>query len=131
VTDENRRENARLEIARAETTLRAAEALLALGLWNDAASRAYYAAFHCASALLMRLGLQARTHRGVHALLKQHVVEPGLLAGEHLARLSRLQERRSVADYRAAEHVTEEQAIAVVADARAFYDATAASKWLP
>jgi uncharacterized protein (UPF0332 family) len=123
MTGQNREENARVEMRRAEQTLPAAEALLSLGMWNDAVSRAYYVAFHAACALLVRLGQQARTHRGVHALLEKHLVAPGLLAAEELTRLSRLEERRSVADYRAAEQIEEEQARALVADARAFLEA--------
>jgi len=49
----NRRDNAAREAAVGDDALRAAEALLALGLHNDAVSRAYYAAFHYARALLL------------------------------------------------------------------------------
>ena len=98
MTGQNQEENARAEVRRAEQTLLAAEALLQLGMWNDAVNRAYYVAFHVACALLVRLGLQARSHRGVHSLVTKHLVEPGLLAAEHAARLARLEERRGAAD---------------------------------
>lgn len=123
MTGSNREENARAEIRRAEQPLLAAEALLGLGLCNDAVNRAYYVAFHAACALLVRLDLQARSHRGVHSLVMKHLVEPGLLAVEHLTRLARLEERRSVADYRAAEEIAPDQARDLVADARVFLDA--------
>ncbi len=64
MTGENRIDNARAEAALGDDALRAAEALLALGLANDAVSRAYYAAFHYARALLLLEGLEPKTHRG-------------------------------------------------------------------
>ena len=126
MTGPNREENALVEIRRAEQTLLAATALVDLGMGNDAANRAYYVAFHAASALLVRLGLQARSHRGVHSLTTKHLVEPGLLAAEQVARLARLEERRSAADYRSEEQIDADQARALVAEARTFLDAARA-----
>jgi uncharacterized protein (UPF0332 family) len=65
VTEANRLTNARAEAALGDDALRAASALVALGLYNDASSRAYYAAFHYARALLLLSGLEPKTHRGV------------------------------------------------------------------
>ena len=126
MTGPNREENANAEMRRAEETLRAADALLTLGMWNDAVNRAYYVAFHAACALLVRLGQQARSHRGVHSLVTKHLITPGLLAAEHLTRLAKLEERRSVADYRALEQIDEGQARALVTEARVFLEAARA-----
>jgi uncharacterized protein (UPF0332 family) len=126
MTGSNREQNAQAEVRRAEQTLRAAEALLQLGMWNDAVARAYYVAFHASCALLVHLGLQARSHRGVHSLVVKHLVEPGILAPEHATRLARLEERRAVADYRALEDIDADQARALVADARILLSAACA-----
>ena len=126
MTEQSREEGVDAELRRADQTLRAADALLGLGLWNDAVNRAYYAAYHAACAMLVRLGLQARTHRGVHSLVTKHLVEPGHLAPENLTRLARLEERRGIADYRAAEDIEADQAKALVEDARAFLSAARA-----
>lgn len=123
MTGENRDANALAELRRAEQALTEADALAKLALHNGAASRACYAAYHAASAMLLRLGHQPRTHRGVEALVGKHLVEPGLLAPEHLVRLSRLQQKRSVADYRAAEEVSAEQLAIVLVDAMSFLEA--------
>jgi uncharacterized protein (UPF0332 family) len=56
LTNENRRANASSEIVRGEDALEAAEILLSSGKLADAISRAYYAAFHYARALLLSLG---------------------------------------------------------------------------
>ena len=49
--------------------LESARILLRTGRFDDAISRAYYAAFYAARALLLLLGVEARTHEGVLAML--------------------------------------------------------------
>ena len=51
MSPENKRANAAAELVRAEESLRAAAVLLREGLFNDAVSDAYYAAFHAVRAL--------------------------------------------------------------------------------
>ena len=63
MTEANRKRNARSEASLGDDALQAAEALLKLGLYNDAASRAYYAAFHYARALLLTEGLKPDSSR--------------------------------------------------------------------
>ncbi len=99
MTDQNAKDNSEAELVKAYAARRAARALADLGLYDDAASRLYYAAFHLISAALLCLGVQAQTHRGVAALLGQHLVKPGLLStsvGRDFATLLGL---RSQADY--------------------------------
>ena len=72
MTPENEAINAREEAQRGDESLRAAEELLRLGLHNDAISRAYYAAYHWARAVLFTRGLESKTHRGVNQLLGLH-----------------------------------------------------------
>ena len=57
MTNENRKKNIALEVAHGREALQAAEVLLAASLFRDAVSRAYYAAFHFACALLLTLGI--------------------------------------------------------------------------
>jgi hypothetical protein len=99
LTDANRVENARRELQRAEAALAAARALAQLGLWDDAVSRAYYAAFHAAKAALFSAGVQARTHEGTHDLLFQHFVATGALRRQVAKGLAALQRYREQADY--------------------------------
>ncbi len=118
MTEDNRRENARAEAALGDDALRAAEQLLTLGLPNDAVSRAYYAAFHYARAVLLTEGLEPRTHRGLVALLEQQFVAPGRLARDVVSALARLQTFRSLADYDVRERLSPERATDEVASAR-------------
>lgn len=99
MTGENEIVNAQAELAKAQAARRAAQALAELGLYDDASSRIYYAAFHLASAALLILGVQAQTHSGVASLLGQHLVRPGLVPNEVGRQFASLMGLRSQADY--------------------------------
>jgi hypothetical protein len=101
MTDEHREENARIELEKADAALREAQALAGLGMWDGAVSRAYYAAFHAASALLVAEGHQARTHAGTHDLLFSFFVRTGILSRHVSKDLAALQRYREQADYSA------------------------------
>jgi hypothetical protein len=122
MTPPNRRENARREAALGDDALRAAEALLGLALPNDAVSRAYYAAFHYARALLLGDGLEPRTHRGVFSLLEERFEKTGRLSPAAVSSFARLQTFRGFADYDASERLTAERAAEEVAAARSFVE---------
>jgi uncharacterized protein (UPF0332 family) len=101
LTDEQKRANIAAEVARGESALRSAELLMGAGQLADAVSRAYYAAFHHARALLLTSGAEAKTHAGVERLIQRDFVHPGTLAPEIAAHLSKLQTFRQNADYMA------------------------------
>lgn len=56
---------------RAEQAVDAAQKLILDGYYDFAASRAYYAAFYAASALLLNEGLEFHKHSGVIAAVHQ------------------------------------------------------------
>lgn len=64
MTDANRHSNAHAELAIANDALLVARAALELGIVRDALSRAYYAVFHAARALLLLAGVEPKTHAG-------------------------------------------------------------------
>ena len=84
--------NANLE--RAEQSIAAARQLLAGQFLDFAASRAYYAAFYAATALLLRENLELSKHSAVIALIHQKFVKTGKLDKEHGKRLNWLFELR-------------------------------------
>jgi uncharacterized protein (UPF0332 family) len=102
VTDENRKRNVAEALVRAREATRAAEALLAAGLFRDAVSRVYYAAYHYVRALLFARGLEARTHGGAFRMLHREFVAPGLLPNVPGWQLAGLQRSREMADYESA-----------------------------
>jgi uncharacterized protein (UPF0332 family) len=115
-----------LELERARSSLEAARVLLEAGLRADAVSRAYYAMFHAASALLASVGRAARTHDGLRALVAEHFVRPGLLAPEHARAFARTAGDRGDADYNVAAVFEAEDVVEDVAAARALIDAVEA-----
>jgi uncharacterized protein (UPF0332 family) len=120
VTGENRRRNAREELDRSRVCLQEAKTLAAANLPYGAASRAYYAVYHAAQALLFSVGLEAGTHRGVVALLGEHFVKPGALTPEMGRLLSRLQRDPEDADYLTGAVFTDAQAAETIAGAERF-----------
>ncbi|MCC6523583.1 MAG: HEPN domain-containing protein [Polyangiaceae bacterium] len=101
MTEDNRRQNLAAELRKGEQSLRAAQALLGLGLWDDAVSRAYYAALHFVRAVLFSAGLEPKSHAGAHNLLYMSFVRPGLLSQDLASRFAALQKYREQADYAA------------------------------
>jgi len=134
VTDENRKRNMADELARAEQAVRAARALLELGLYADAVSRAYYAAFHSLRALLLSRGLEAKTHAGAIHLFNTEFVRAGLFASSHNRLLGGIQRSRELADYDAAVSFSKEDADGCLRDAETFREEALAllrrEKWI-
>lgn len=97
-------------LERADTNLQVATELLEKGYSDISASRAYYAAFYAASALLLNNGFDTSKHSGVIALIHQHFVKSGQLDKEQGRNLNWLFELRSVGDYGVSLHVTIEDA---------------------
>lgn len=123
MTDENRRRNARTELERAETCLREARHLQQAELPYGAASRAYYAVFHAARALLFSIGLEPTTHRGVVNLLGEHFVRPGRLEPELARLVSRMHADRHDADYLVQAVFTVAEGAQALAEAERFVEA--------
>lgn len=120
MNESNRADNAAREAALGDDALRAAEALVGLGLNNDAVSRAYYAAFHYARALLLLEGLEPKSHRGVFSLLERHFEATGRLSREALSRFARLQTFRGLADYDSRDRLSGERAAEELSAAQLF-----------
>jgi uncharacterized protein (UPF0332 family) len=97
---------------------------------HDAVSRAYYAAFHLARALLLTEGVEPQTHTGVGGMFGLHFIVPGRLPPGRAKDLARLEQFRTEADYNRffvlnAEGAEEEIAVAerFATDARALLQA--------
>jgi len=120
MTDENRRRNIADELVRADQGLRAATALVGLGLNADAVSRAYYAVFHLLRAALLSRGVDPKTHAGAIHLFNTELVRKGTFPSAHNRLLGGLQRARELADYDAAVAFSAEDAGAEVAAAHEF-----------
>lgn len=97
-------------MAKARTTLGAARALLRDGYPADAVSRAYYAIFHAASALLADKGLAFSSHQAVIAAFGKEYARTKELDPQLHRYLRAGFEDRQIADYDATATVTVEEA---------------------
>ena len=89
-------------LAKSEENLRAADALFELGLYNAAANRAYYAAFHAAIAILAQHGItnQDNAHEWVQAQFASELIHRRKVLPANLLRgLQDIQRLRNIADY--------------------------------
>ena len=105
-------------LAAAEAKLRAADLLLAEGLPDDAASRAYYAAFHAVSALHLAQGNAFSSHAQLIGRFNKDFIRTGRLPAEFARTLTRLFQDRQLGDYGAPASVSPEQARQDISDAR-------------
>lgn len=79
MTPKNARAHAAAEAKRGQEALAEAKHLLNGGFFNAVVSRAYYAAFHFARALLFLKGMEPKTHQGLIQLVSLQYVKAGVL----------------------------------------------------
>lgn len=96
---ENRRELSKDHMARGEKSLQASKMLNEKELYEDAISRAYYAAYHASKAMLISIGEDSRTHRGHQHLLYTHFVKTEIMDMELHKGFADLLNFRADADY--------------------------------
>src|SRR3990172_8082988 len=85
---------------RAKESLAAAELLHQSGYYGFAASRAYYAMFYMAEALLLGKNLAFSKHSAVIAAFGKHFVKKGIVSPEYHRYLISSLELRHAGDYR-------------------------------
>lgn len=113
-------EEIRANLERAREALQAARVLSDAGLFDAAASRAYYAAFYAATALLLYEGRGFRKHTGVLGAIHQHFVRTGRLDQRWGKTINRLFELRGIGDYGGLLHVPREEAENALEEATGF-----------
>ncbi|MCP9451778.1 MAG: HEPN domain-containing protein [Nitrospira sp.] len=107
-------------LAKAREKSRVARDLYAKGEWDDAISRAYYAAYHAAQAALLTEGQCADPHKGVVTLFGLLLVKTGKLDKRWGKLLSNLKDDRETGDYDALSYLDEETARRAVQEADEF-----------
>ena len=120
MTKDNRKKHIATELKRGDGALASARLLLTGKQAPDAVSRAYYAAFHYARALLLTAGEEAKTHGGLERLVQREFVQTGILDPNVARLLSRLHKYRQDADYSAEFVFTDEAADEEVRAAETF-----------
>ena len=101
-------------IERADQALAAAETLIAGGFSDFVASRAYYAAFYSATALLLHEEKTFSKHSGVMAAIHKNFVKSGKLEKQVGKVLNWLFELLGLGDYGVTSHVPKEEALKAI-----------------
>jgi uncharacterized protein (UPF0332 family) len=110
-------------IERAEQSILAAKELAIQRFFDFVASRAYYATFYAATAILLREDVDVSKHSGVIAAIHQRFVKSGRLEKELGRDLNWLFELRNVGDYGVMVHVSPEDAERAILAAERFLQA--------
>jgi uncharacterized protein (UPF0332 family) len=108
-------------LSKARRSLLAAERLLRDGDSDFAVSRAYYAMFYTAQALLLSRDIRRSKHSAVIAAFNEHFVKNGEVPAKLFSLLRDGFEDRAESDYGLAV-ITDEQARAGIAGAREFVE---------
>lgn len=107
-------------LTKAARAIRASRTLLNSGDSESAVSRAYYAMFYVAEALLNEKGLRFRKHGGVHGAFGEHFAKAGELDLKYHRWLLEAFNKRITADYGVENIVTAEEAGRMIEQAREF-----------
>ena len=112
----------KLYLNRARQDLQAAESNLQQGFHSVAVTRAYYAMFYAASALLASEGISRGKHSGVHSAFGEHFVKTGLIETEYAKMLGHAFDSRLDSDYDVTFSAERALAEEVLHDARRFVE---------
>jgi uncharacterized protein (UPF0332 family) len=99
LTDEQRRDIVSYRMDNARKMLAEVESHRENGFYNTAVNRMYYACYYAATAKLISMGIEVKSHDGVRLNLGKHVVMAGHLSPELGRFYSRLFSKRSTGDY--------------------------------
>jgi len=111
------REDALAHLALADEKLVVARSLLEDSHLRDAASRAYYAMYHAAYALVRTKGHAPKTHRGLTSQIAQEFIGAHGIDREQFAALRAAQSIRERGDYEATAPPSEEGVEELIAQA--------------
>ncbi|MCD6500550.1 HEPN domain-containing protein [bacterium] len=104
----------------ARDRIRSAEILLREGKYRDAISRAYYAFFDAASALLLTKGLVAKTHAGLLTLFGLYFVKKGKIKPKFARFFRKAKEAREEADYEVYKKFSKGETETIIGEAKEF-----------
>jgi uncharacterized protein (UPF0332 family) len=108
---------------KAEKKLKVAKKLLKSHDYEDSVSRAYYAVYHAAQALLLTEGEKAETHKGVVTLFGLLFVKTGKFSKNIGKYIANLKDDRESGDYEIFSYVDSESAKTAVSEAGEFLKA--------
>ena len=98
----------------------AAQSLIEQGFYDFAVSRAYYAMFYVAEALLDQEGLSFSSHAAVISAFGQYLARPGKVPTEFHRQLIDAQAQRTRADYDSQPDLSQLDAETLISQAKVF-----------
>jgi uncharacterized protein (UPF0332 family) len=107
-------------VTKAEDSVRAAELLTRDGYYGFSVSRAYYAMFYVAEAMLLERGLRFTSHAGVISAFGQHFSKTRKVPAEFHQYLLAAQDGRTEGDYDIHPKLTAEDAALAISRAHEF-----------
>lgn len=120
MNDDNLKIRIKLEIEKADESLKGAQVLLGSKLYDEAVSSAYYAMFHMTKALLLTINEEPSTHHGLITLFGLNFIKPKIIEEIYNDMLIDAKESREAGDYDAARKFTKEEATEKVENASKF-----------
>jgi uncharacterized protein (UPF0332 family) len=115
-------------VEKSDENIKAAELLIREGFYAIATTRAYYAMFYAAQALLETQNLSFSKHSAVIAAFGKEFIKPGKLDPKLHQYLIGAQASRQTGDYETGIHMTPEEAERLLSWAKEFY--VAAQRYL-
>lgn len=112
MNDVNKKLNVAIEIEKGQAAFRQAKILRESKEYDGSISRAYYAVFHYATALLLTKGFEIRSHEGLARLFNLHFIKTNVFPKKYSTILSHAQKAREESDYRPEVPFTEDDAVA-------------------
>ena len=99
LTAEKSKDSVKYRMENARTRNAEVESHRQNGFYNTAVNRMYYACYYAATAMLVSMGIEVKSHDGVRQCLGKHIVMEGLLSPDLGRFYSRLFSKRSTGDY--------------------------------
>ena len=115
-------------IKKAHRYLKSAEILLLDKDFESSVSRAYYAMFYCAEAVLLTKNLSFSSHKGVISAFGEHFIKTGIFPKEFGRELNRAFEKRQIGDYEYTSLISDEDAEEILNSGKQFINAI--ENWL-
>ncbi len=122
MTPEQRQILVRREAERSRHHLAQADEMLALGHWDLAANRQYYACYHAVQALFVSREVCGTNHKGMIAQFSLNFVKSDIVSVEHGSFLSRMMQLRQKADYNCYYDISEEEVRSLSVPTHEFVD---------
>jgi len=99
VKEQNKIDNVREEIDRADESMKAADLLFNNGFIRDAVGKLYYSLLYTVRAMLLTKGLEPKSHEGALRLFGMHFVKRRIFEAKDSHVFSKLMKYRQEADY--------------------------------